>query len=201
MGLPIPFDNPNTYPGHSGVDYPQRQGTLFRASDSGYVISLGSNSRGGNYIWVKYDSIVPEVGYHHLPNHDNCPAKGTRFEYADVLGAVGSTGNSDGPHLHSEVAGHGTTNGYWEFFDSSKVIGQSGSTISKPEVKDEEMDFINIQGKAGSHSAGTFAIYRGNNDGVLYARRLTRDTLTPGIPVLPHEALPGLQATMPFVDL
>ncbi|KDA05567.1 hypothetical protein DC31_13960 [Microbacterium sp. CH12i] len=121
--LPIPFGNPMTYPGHSGVDFPQPAGTPFLASGPGVVTWLGSNSRGGYFIWVKYDAIGPKVGYHHMPSHGACPREGQRFSYGDQLGVVGSTGNSTGPHLHSEVEGYATTDGYWQFFDSSRVVG------------------------------------------------------------------------------
>lgn len=121
--LPIPFDNPMTYPGHSGVDFPKPAGTAFRASDSGVVTWLGWNSRGGYFIWVKYDNIGPKVGYHHMPSHAACPREGTRFKAGDQLGVVGNTGNSTGPHLHSEVEGYATTDGYWRFFDRNRVVG------------------------------------------------------------------------------
>lgn len=136
--LDIPFDNPATYRGHSGVDYAQRAGTPFRASDNGVVVSLGFNSRGGYYIWVSYDSIAFNVGYHHMPSHDACPARGSRFNYGDQLGVVGNTGNSTGPHLHSEVAGHATTEGYWKFFNRDKVIGATVKPSAKAKDKKEK---------------------------------------------------------------
>lgn len=203
--LPIPFDNPATYKGHSGVDFGQPRGTPFRASDSGVVTWLGSNSRGGNFIWVQYDSIGPEVGYHHMDSHNGCPREGARFGYDGQLGLVGNSGHSTGPHLHSEVAGHATTDGYWDFFDPSIVVGRSGGNGSAPVVprpkEKEDMDFINVQGKKDSHRAGQFAIYRGNADGKLYARRITFDTLNPAFPTIDNEGLANLQKAMPFIDL
>lgn len=124
--LPIPFNNPRTYAGHSGVDYPQPRGTVFRASGPGTVKTRSFNSRGGYYIWVQYDN-GPLVGYHHMDNHNGCPAVGARVNTGDRLGYVGNTGNSTGPHLHSEVAGYATTAGYWQFFDPNNVVG-GGST-------------------------------------------------------------------------
>lgn len=125
MRLPIPFNNPTTYKGHSGVDYGQPEFTPFRASDSGVVSWLGKNASGGYFIWVKYDSIAPRVGYHHMPSHAGCPRVGSRFSRFDQLGLVGNTGNSTGPHLHSEVEGYGTTQGYWKFFDPNNVLTES----------------------------------------------------------------------------
>lgn len=130
--LPIPFGNPYTYQGHSGVDYPQPAGTPFRASGPGVVTWLGHNAAGGFFIWVKYDGVGPKVGYHHMPSHAGCPREGARFKAGDRLGYVGNTGRSTGPHLHSEVEGHRTTAGYWQFFDRNRVVGASGGSSAKP---------------------------------------------------------------------
>lgn len=65
----------------------------------------------------------------------------------------------------------------------------------------EDMDFVNIAGKSGSHRAGLFGIYRGNKDGVLYARRLTFDTLNPMVPTLDNEALENMKKAVAFIDL
>lgn len=137
--LPIPFGNPMTYTGHSGIDYPQPQGTPFRASAPGVVTWLGHNRAGGYFIWVQYDG-GPKVGYHHMPSHAGCPREGARFKAGDRLGYVGNTGNSTGPHLHSEVEGHRTTAGYWKFFDRNRVIGSgSGSSVSGKLVEDGKL--------------------------------------------------------------
>lgn len=140
--LDIPFDNPMTYPGHSGVDFPQAEGTPFLASGSGVVEWLGRNDRGGYFIWVRYDSIAQRVGYHHMPSHAHCPGPGVRFAYGDKLGVVGNTGNSTGPHLHSEVEGYGTTEGYWKFFNPNSVV-------SKPKKLESESDMIMLKVVAG----------------------------------------------------
>lgn len=120
--LPIPFSNPKTYAGHSGVDYGQPRGTAIPASGPGRVQTLSKNAAGGYFIWVKYDN-GPLVGYHHMDSHRGCPPVGTRVSEGTRLGYVGSTGNSTGPHLHSEVSGHRTTAGYWQFFDRNRIVG------------------------------------------------------------------------------
>jgi len=134
--LPIPFNNPHTYPGHSGVDFPQPRGTEFKASGNGTVKTLSRNERGGFYIWVQYDN-GPLVGYHHMDSHNGCPAVGKRVSEGTRLGYVGNTGNSTGPHLHSEVAGHATTAGYWQFFDPQRVVG-AGSGSGQSQWNDTE---------------------------------------------------------------
>lgn len=137
--LPIPFANPATYPGHSGVDYGQALGTPFRASGPGVVRTLGRNARGGFFVWVQYDN-GPLVGYHHMDSHNGCPRVGTRVNLGDRLGYVGNTGNSTGPHLHSEVSGHATTAGYWKFFTPAHVVGESSWTATAPSLTAKEID-------------------------------------------------------------
>lgn len=123
--LPIPFGNPATYPGHSGVDFPQPRGTVFRASAPGVVGLRSSNSRGGNMVWLDYDGY-PGVAYAHLDDYRDSPPVGTRVNEGDIIGRVGNTGNSTGPHLHVEVFGHATTDGFWQFFNPNRVVGGGG---------------------------------------------------------------------------
>lgn len=132
--LPIPFDNPATYEGHSGVDYGQPRGTPFYASGPGTVTWLGFNPRGGNFIWVKYDGY-PAVGYHHMDSHSGCPPVGARVGEGSLLGYVGSTGNSTGPHLHSEVEGHATTGGYWRFFTPDQIVGEEMNDFDRQQIQ------------------------------------------------------------------
>lgn len=123
--LPIPFGNPATYPGHSGIDFPQPRGTFFRASGPGTVTLRNSNSRGGNMVWVEYDAMPSQngVAYAHLDNYNDSPPVGTRVVEGTILGRVGNSGNSTGPHLHMEVNGYGTTSGFWQWFDPNRVVG------------------------------------------------------------------------------
>ena len=125
--LPIPFNNPYTYAGHSGVDFPQMRGTPFRASGPGVVSSIDYSPRAGHTVWVRYDN-GPNAGYCHMDYRTSNVRVGQRVEEGAVLGLVGSLGlASTGPHLHVEVAGHATTAGFWKFFDRNRVVGQGSS--------------------------------------------------------------------------
>lgn len=128
MALKIPFNNPATYAGHSGVDFPQARGTIVRASGPGVVQGRWSNSRGGNLFAIKYDGYPP-VYYAHLDNYDLVPQQGTRVNEGDAVCRVGNTGNSTGPHLHMEVEGRATTAGFWTIF-SDIVVGGGSSNSS-----------------------------------------------------------------------
>lgn len=217
--LPVPFSNPTTYAGHSGVDYPGHAGEPILASGPGVVVSRGRNDRGGFFIWVQYDGVSKPVGYHHMNSHDGCPALGARVTLAQRLGYVGWTGHvvpagRAGAHLHSEVSGHATTDGYWKFFDRDRVVGHEqaaggGVTPTTPtpttptpttptESEEDEMTatFINIQGKTGSHRGGCYAIMR-SNSGVLFARFVSEQTL-PSAPTVPATEYEAWADTMPI---
>lgn len=132
MKLPIPFNNPDTYPGHSGVDFGQSRGVVFRASGPGVVTVRGHSARAGYTIWVRYDAGC-EVGYVHMDSHAGCPAVGTRVVEGTQLGLVGNSGNSTGPHLHVEVENYATTAGFWQWFTPDRVVGhQAPSKDPKP---------------------------------------------------------------------
>jgi hypothetical protein len=123
--LPIPFGNPYTYKGHSGMDFPQPKGTPFRASGPGKVVTRSHNILGGYYVWVQYDN-GPKVGYHHMISHAGVPPVGTRVSEGDLLGFVGNLGlHSTGPHLHMQIAGEKDGSTFWRFFDRNHVIGQA----------------------------------------------------------------------------
>lgn len=128
--LPIPFPNPQTYPGHSGVDYAQSGGTPIPASGSGVVTDRGWGNRSGYYVEVRYDNGTAVFSCH-FPNLDGVPEVGTRVRIGQTIGHVGTTGNSTGNHLHQEITepgGYATTDGYWSFMDPHDVVG--GATAS-----------------------------------------------------------------------
>lgn len=127
MKLPMPFPNPASYVGHSGVDFAQPRGTLIKASGDGVMGLRNTTTRGGITAWVDYDGM-PGVAYAHLDNYQHTPRTGVRVREGDVIGAVGMSGFTTGPHLHSEVYGHATSAGYWLYFDRTRYVGQGGSS-------------------------------------------------------------------------
>lgn len=128
--LPIPFAKHTTYKGHGGIDFPQARGTTFRASGPGVVYHRNSTPRGGDQIWVRYDTGV-KVGYCHMDSFDGAAAIGTRVVEGSPLGRVGSKGKkSTGPHLHIEISGQAYSAAVWKYFDPARVVGNSGGGSS-----------------------------------------------------------------------
>jgi hypothetical protein len=90
---------------HHGVDIFARRGTPVVAAAGGIVTSVGSNTLGGNVVWV----VRPLRGERHYYAHldEQLVAAGTRVATGDVVGTVGNTGNARGgpPHLHFGIYG------------------------------------------------------------------------------------------------
>jgi hypothetical protein len=84
---------------HSGLDIAAPTGTAVRAAASGRVTIRGWVSGYGNYICVAHR--ITTSCYAHLSSYKT--TLGARVRQGQVIGAVGSTGNSTGPHLHFEI--------------------------------------------------------------------------------------------------
>ena len=133
--LPMPFPGPTTYPGHSGVDFPQDRGTPIRASGPGRVGLRRTTPNGGNMVWIDYDGPGVGVGYAHMDSWDRVPPVGARVSEGDVIGLVGSSGRATGPHLHIEIADRPGEASVWQVFDRTRVVGQApagGGMIAPP---------------------------------------------------------------------
>ncbi len=91
---------------HMGVDFAPGEGTPIRVIASGTVIKVQANDGGfGNDVWVQHDVDGKQFVsvYGHMEDNSFQVVTGQQVTVGDVLGLVGSTGNSTGPHLHLEV--------------------------------------------------------------------------------------------------
>jgi murein DD-endopeptidase MepM/ murein hydrolase activator NlpD len=91
-------DCPNGF--HLGLDIAQPMGTPIRAAAAGLAYPLADPARYGNFVIVQHLGGYATV-YGHMTRFN--VAWGQRVQAGDVIGFVGSTGNSTGPHLHFEV--------------------------------------------------------------------------------------------------
>jgi len=86
---------------HMAIDYAAAIGTPVRSVGNGTVIYAGWNSQGyGNYISVRHNGTY-STNYAHLSKIH--VKYGQKVSQSDIIGAVGSTGFSTGPHLHYEM--------------------------------------------------------------------------------------------------
>lgn len=85
---------------HAGIDISAPSGTPIRAADSGVVVLAGWMGGYGNFICVQHTASLSTC-YAHLSGY--ATSRGASVRQGQVIGYVGSTGNSTGPHLHFEV--------------------------------------------------------------------------------------------------
>jgi murein DD-endopeptidase MepM/ murein hydrolase activator NlpD len=94
------------YRPHYGVDYAAPSGTPVESIGDGRVIFIGWKGGYGRYIRVKHNHIY-ETGYGHLSRFAKGLKKGSRVRQGDVIGYLGSSGLSTGPHLDFSVTKRG----------------------------------------------------------------------------------------------
>ena len=91
---------------HRGTDFAAPMGTPIMASGDGVVLKAAWCGGGGNCVKIKHNSSYSTV-YAHMSKFANGVRKGKRVRQGQIIGYVGSTGKSTGPHLHYEVIYNG----------------------------------------------------------------------------------------------
>ena len=109
---------------HSGVDFAAPTGTPIMAAGSGVVERANRYGSFGNYIRIRHTDGY-KTAYAHLNGFARGIKKGTRVRQDQVIGYVGTTGRSTGPHLHYEVHLNGKK------INPRRLSQLSGKPISK----------------------------------------------------------------------
>jgi len=91
---------------HRGTDFAAPEGTPIMASGDGLIIRARWCGGGGNCVKIKHNSTYSTV-YAHMSKFAVGIKEGARVKQGRIIGYVGSTGMSTGPHLHYEVIGNG----------------------------------------------------------------------------------------------
>lgn len=87
---------------HTGTDFAAPYGTPVIAAGNGVVKQAGPNGGYGNWVLIAHDQKI-STGYAHLARFAPGIRPGARVRQGQVIGFVGSTGLSTGPHLHYEL--------------------------------------------------------------------------------------------------
>ena len=122
---------------HKGTDFAAPMGTPIMASGDGIVIRARWCGGGGNCVKIKHNSTYQTI-YAHMKNFASGIKEGIRVKQGQIIGYVGSTGKSTGPHLHYEVVKNGKK------INSQKLKLPSGKILKKMERKNFEVVKIKL---------------------------------------------------------
>jgi murein DD-endopeptidase MepM/ murein hydrolase activator NlpD len=121
---------------HQGVDFAADMGTPVRAAGDGIIRGAELKGGYGNWIEIEHDDLVDgakrtKLGtvYGHLSAFADGVVPGVRVKQGEVIGYVGSTGRSTGPHLHFEVLQNGKP--------TNPMVSQA---LKPPQLKGGELD-------------------------------------------------------------
>ena len=122
---------------HKGTDFAAPMGTSIMASGDGIITRARWCGGGGNCIKIKHNSTFETI-YAHMEKFGRGIKEGLRIKQGQIIGYVGSTGKSTGPHLHYEVIKNGKK------INSQKLKLPSGKILKGNERKIFEVNRIKI---------------------------------------------------------
>ncbi len=91
---------------HRGVDFAAPRGTPIYAAGDGVIKSAGRKGSYGKYVRIRHNSTY-QTAYAHMHRIAKGIKKGKRVKQGQIIGYVGTTGRSTGPHLHYELIRNG----------------------------------------------------------------------------------------------
>ena len=113
---------------HKGVDFAAPKGTPVFAAGNGTVEFAGRNGNYGKYIRIRHNNSY-KTAYAHLNGYNKGIVRGARVKQGEIIGFVGSTGRSTGPHLHYEI-----------IFEGKKINPMKMKLPSGKSLKNEELE-------------------------------------------------------------
>jgi murein DD-endopeptidase MepM/ murein hydrolase activator NlpD len=123
---------------HKGTDFAAPMGTPIMASGDGIITRARWCGGGGNCIKIKHNSVYETV-YAHMRNFRRGIKEGLRVKQGQIIGYVGSTGKSTGPHLHYEVIKNGKK------INSQKLKLPSGKILKGKDRREFEVKKIKLE--------------------------------------------------------
>lgn len=133
---------------HKGVDFAAPTGTPIYAAGDGVIEKASRFSSYGNYVKIRHNGTY-STAYAHLSRYGKGIRPGVRVTQGQVIGYVGTTGRSTGPHLHFEVVQNGAQ------VNPKKVASLGNDKLNKTElaklqsvVKSYQNQFASLIAKA-----------------------------------------------------
>ncbi|MBL1147677.1 MAG: M23 family metallopeptidase [Pseudomonadota bacterium] len=113
---------------HRGLDFAAPTGTPIYAAGDGRIAYLGTKGGYGKFIKIRHHAGL-ETAYAHMSRYKKGLTSGARVKQGEIIGYVGTTGRSTGPHLHYEVV----VNGHQA--DPRKVKMQEGKKLAGKDLE------------------------------------------------------------------
>ncbi|AEA80614.1 peptidase, M23/M37 family [Candidatus Pelagibacter sp. IMCC9063] len=118
---------------HQGTDFAARRGTPVMASGSGTVERASWFGAYGKYVRIRHNSTY-KTAYAHLSKFGRNIKAGRKVKQGQIIGYVGSTGRSTGPHLHYEV-----------LVNNKRINSQRLKLPSGKKLSQNEMENFNLE--------------------------------------------------------
>jgi len=125
---------------HQGTDFAAPTGTPIMASGSGVILRAQKYKGYGNFVSIKHNSTYV-TAYGHMSKYGRGIRRGVRVNQGQIIGYVGSTGMSTGPHLHYEVIKNGKR------INSQRLKLPTGKTLTNEARNRFEVERIKIDVK------------------------------------------------------
>ena len=122
---------------HQGTDFAASTGTPIMASGSGVILRAQKYKGYGNFVSIRHNTTYV-TAYGHMSKYGRGIKKGVRVNQGQIIGYVGSTGMSTGPHLHYEVIKNGKR------INSQRLKLPTGKTLNNKARNKFEVDRIKI---------------------------------------------------------
>ena len=128
---------------HLGIDYAAPTGTPVWAAAHGTIIQRGPAGGAGNLVMLRHDGGI-ETAYMHLSKFAGDQKVGQRVAAKTVIGYVGTTGLSTGPHLHFGVKQNGV------YIDPAKLTPIRGKGVTGAESQAFKAEVGKLQSLLGA---------------------------------------------------
>tara|TARA_B100000686_G_scaffold353870_1_gene461220 strand:+ start:1538 stop:3106 length:1569 start_codon:yes stop_codon:yes gene_type:complete len=136
---------------HKGTDFAAPSGTPIYASGDGVIEYIGRRGSFGNYIKIRHRGDLHSA-YAHMKGFKKGLANGHRVKQGDVIGYVGTTGRSTGPHLHYEVHVNNKA------VDPKSIKLPTGTRLAGAELKDFKAQVKKLEAMMKKHGLGKMVV-------------------------------------------
>jgi murein DD-endopeptidase MepM/ murein hydrolase activator NlpD len=139
---------------HTGVDWATAHGTPILAAGNGVIEEAGAKGEYGNYIRIRHANGY-KTAYGHMSQYAPGVAPGVRVRQGQIIGFVGSTGLSSGPHLHFEVLVNG------DFVNPMSIQVPNDRQLTGKDLADFKREKARIERLMQQHPASTRVVTAG----------------------------------------